>query len=223
MKDSYPVNINDLTINSENSAKLLRIEIDNRLPFEKHISTLCNKASNQLNAIGRIQKFMGFKEKEVLLNSFVYSNFNYCPLVWHFCSSKSLYKIEKIQERALRLLHNDFASDYAELLKKSGKATMEIKRLRCLALEIFKTVNNLNPYYMKEIFSQTVNLTHIPLDINFNQNNTTKYGSNSLRSLGPHIWNSLPSEIKKETDYKKLKNYKNDWFGFKCKCSFLYT
>ena len=101
MKDSYPLNINDLTINSENSVKLLGIETDNRLSIEKHISTLCDKTSNQLNTIGRIQKFMGFKEKEVLLNSFVYSNFNYWPLVWHFCSSKSLYKIEKIQERAL--------------------------------------------------------------------------------------------------------------------------
>ena len=57
-------------------------------------------------------------KKEVLLNSFVYSNFNYCPLVWHFCSSKSLYKIEKVQERGLRLLHNDFASDYVELLNQ---------------------------------------------------------------------------------------------------------
>ena len=42
---------------------------------------------------------------------------------------------------------------------------MEIKRLRCLALEIFKTVNNLNPYYMKKIFSKTTYLTHRPLDI----------------------------------------------------------
>ena len=113
MKDSYPLNINGLTTNSENSVKLLRIEIDSKLSFKKHISTLCNKASNQLNAIGRIQEFMGFKGKEVLLNGFAYSNFNYCPLVWHFCSSKSLYKIEKIQERALLLLHNEFASDYA--------------------------------------------------------------------------------------------------------------
>ena len=61
--------INGLTINSKNSIKLLGIEIDS---FEQHISTLCNKASNQLNAIGRIQKFMRFKEKEV-------------PLAWHFC------------------------------------------------------------------------------------------------------------------------------------------
>ena len=149
MKDSYPLNINDLTINSENRVKLLDIEIDKKLSCEQHISALCNKASNQLNAIGRIQKFMGFKEKEVLLNSFVYSNFNYCPLIWHFYSSKFLYKIKKIQELALRLLHNNFARDYAKLLKKSGMATMEIKHLQCLAPEIFKTVNNVNPYYMK--------------------------------------------------------------------------
>ena len=96
---------------------------------------------------------------------------------------------------------------------------MEIKRLRCLALEIFKTVNNLNPYYKKEIFSKTANLTHTPLDINFKQNNTIKYESNSLRSLGPHIWNFLLSEIKAQTDYKKFKNCMNDWFGLKCKCN----
>ena len=111
---------------------------------------------------------MDFKEKEVL-NSFVHSNFNYCPLVWQFYSSKSLYKIEKIQERAFRLVHNDFASDYAELLKKSGKATMEAKYLPCLPLEIFKTVTNLHPYYMKEFFSKTTNLTYRHLDISLNR------------------------------------------------------
>ena len=85
MKDSHPLNITDLTINSENCVKLLGIKIDNKLSFKKHISTFYNKASTQLNAIGRIQKWMSFKKKKVLHYSFVYSNFNYCPLVWHFC------------------------------------------------------------------------------------------------------------------------------------------
>ena len=54
MKDSYPLNINDLRSNFENSIKFLGIEIDNTLSFEQHIFTLSNKASNQLNVIGRI-------------------------------------------------------------------------------------------------------------------------------------------------------------------------
>ena len=76
MKDSNSLNIKQEVINSENCVKLLGVEIDYKLSFEKHISTLVKKVSNQLNAISRMQKFMGFKEKEILLNSFVFSNFN---------------------------------------------------------------------------------------------------------------------------------------------------
>ena len=77
MKDSYRLNIYQGAINPENCVKLLEVETDNELSFEKEISTLGKKASNQLNPISRIQKFMGFKEKEILLNSFVYSNLSY--------------------------------------------------------------------------------------------------------------------------------------------------
>ena len=82
---------------------------------------------------------------------------------------------------------------------------MEIKRLQCLALEILKTVNKLNRYYMKEIFPKTTNLTHRPLDMIFNQNNTTKYRNNSLRGLGPHIWNYLPIKTKRKRSLEKLR------------------
>ena len=88
MKDFFSLNIKKEVINSENCVKLFEAEIENEHSFKKHISTLVKKSSNQLNAISRIQKFTGFKKKEILLNSFVYSNFNDCPLVWHFCSAK---------------------------------------------------------------------------------------------------------------------------------------
>ena len=64
MKDSYSLNINQELINSENSVKLFGVEIDNKLSFEKHISTLVKKASNQLNAISRIQQFMGLRKNK---------------------------------------------------------------------------------------------------------------------------------------------------------------
>ena len=78
-------------------------------------------------------------------------------------------KIEKILERALRIPYNESTSDYHEstsdynqLLHKSSKASMEVKRLRNLALEIFNTLNHMNPEYMKDIFHETTNLTHRP-------------------------------------------------------------
>ena len=51
---------------------LLRVEIDNELNFSNHISSICKKAGNKINAISRIQGFLSQKEKRVLINTFVY-------------------------------------------------------------------------------------------------------------------------------------------------------
>ena len=78
---------------------------------------------------------------------------------------------------------------------------MQVKQLPWPAVEKFRTVNNLNPYYTKKIFSKNTNLTHRLLDINLKQSNNAKNGINTPRSLGPHILNSFPTKIKKETEY----------------------
>ena len=48
------LNINVVELTMELSVELLGIEIDNKLNFEKHISNICKKASNQVNAIYRL-------------------------------------------------------------------------------------------------------------------------------------------------------------------------
>ena len=62
----------------------------------------------------------------------------YYPLAWHFCSKSSQIKKEKNQHRSLKLITNDYNSDYKFLPNETGNLTMEIKRLRTLALEILK-------------------------------------------------------------------------------------
>ena len=168
------------------SVKLLGIEIDNTLNFEKHISNICKKASNELNAICRLQTFIGHKEKAII-NTFVHSNFNYGCLIWHFSSKKSQNKVEKIHERSLKFLSNDYLSSYAELLEKSTSVSMETKRLRTMVYEIFKTLNNLNPVFMKDIFHYSPNVTRKKHNLYIHTQNTTKFGNKSLRAFGANI------------------------------------
>ena len=104
--------IESTKIETKSAVKLLGITIDNKINFEEHISELYKKASMQLNAINRLHRFMGKEQKEALINSFIFPNFNYFPLVWHFCSCKSSQKIEKIQPHCLRIIYNHYSSDY---------------------------------------------------------------------------------------------------------------
>ena len=107
LKNSCELLIDNHNIDSENSVTLLDIEIDDKLNFEKYVTALCQKASCQLNALSRIHKYNEFQEIKILLDSFIFSNFNYCPLVWHICSTVLSQKIEKIEEHALTLLYHD--------------------------------------------------------------------------------------------------------------------
>ena len=84
---------------------------------------------------------------------------------------------------------------------------MEVKRLRTLGLEVFKTLNNLNPAFMEEIFHRTKWLTHRSNNIQVNVHKKAKYGDKSLRTLGPQIWNSLPEQMKAETNFIKFREY----------------
>ena len=109
------VEIENEKINSTPSVKLLGVHIDDKLNFNEHINKMCKSAGNQLNPMIRLKSSLGLKEKEVLVNSFIYSNFNYCPLVWMLSHKKSLEKIESLHKRALRFLLNDHVSSYEQL------------------------------------------------------------------------------------------------------------
>ena len=63
------------------------------------------------------------------------------------------------------MTHNDYHSDYEKLLKISGTSTTQVKRIKQLAIEIFKTVNNLNPDFMKNMFTSKQNAQIRPHDL----------------------------------------------------------
>ena len=106
--------------------------IDEKLNFSEHVSSLCNKAAGQLNALSHISKYIDDYSRKIIYNSFIMSNFTYCVPVWHFCGKVNNGKIEKINERALRILFNDFTSSYKELLDLSNSDTVLLARLKIL-------------------------------------------------------------------------------------------
>ena len=202
------------------SVGLLGIQIDDKINSNLHISNICTSAANQLNALIRLKRFLGFKEKRILINSYFMANFNYCPLIWMFSSVSSLKKIENLQKRAIKFLYNDYEISYEELLLKSDIATMNVNRLRILCNEIYKTINSLNPEFMRDLFSsrETSRLGRekYMLNLNIPVHNQVTFGSKSLRVFGPKVWNSLAYHIKSSENLESFKMIIKHWNGTRC-------
>ena len=116
-KETINLTINGAEIKGQNSVTLLRFEIDNELNFNNHISNICKMAWNKMNYISGIHSFLGQNEYKALVNTFVYSNFNYWSFVWYFSTKKSTNEIEKMQERSLKLFYNNATDTYVGLFK----------------------------------------------------------------------------------------------------------
>ena len=88
------VTVENISLPSSETMKVLGIDIDDRLTFDSHISNMCIKAGRQLNVLQRLRGSLDQDSRMAIYKSFIMSNFNYCPLIWMFTSKTSLSKLE---------------------------------------------------------------------------------------------------------------------------------
>jgi len=175
--------IGDATITCEKVVKLLGIDIDYKLNFDTHIQGLCKKAATQINILKRVGRNLSVKNKLLIFHTFVLSNFNFCPMTWHFCSETNIKKMEKIQERAIRFIYNDYSTQYIDLLQKVDLPSLQIRRIRSMAIETFKIINEISPPLLNDLIvkrQSTINFRYTNI-LQIPQVRTTTYGKNSFR------------------------------------------
>ena len=103
-QQSLSILVQDNTILSDKTKKAMGVTLDNRLKIDKHVSSLCIKASRQIIALKRISNYLDENCRILIFKSFISSNFSYCPVFRLFCGKTNLNKLEKLQERALPLV-----------------------------------------------------------------------------------------------------------------------
>ena len=104
------INVEGNQLSSSKSEELLGILTDHKLTFENHLLNIVQKVNQKLHALARISKYMPRKKLRIIMKAFVSSQFAYCPLIWMFHSRQINHKINKLHERALRIVYNDHFS-----------------------------------------------------------------------------------------------------------------
>ena len=116
--------------------------------------------------------------------------------------------INRLHERALRLFYDDLTSSFEELLNKDRSFTIHQRNIQTLALEIFKTKNNLNPEFMKDIFVEKRDSGYeLRENTGLEAMNirTVHRGEDTLRYLGCKIWKLVPESIKQSISVEQFK------------------
>ena len=75
----------------ENSKEevVLGITIDNKLTFDSHVKSICQKAVQKLSLLSRISSYLKTNKNGRLFKSMAKSQISYCPLEWMFCSQNA--------------------------------------------------------------------------------------------------------------------------------------
>ena len=213
-----------MTIMSEEKVKLLGIHIENRINFDNHISQLCKKAGRKLHALTRVFKYMVISQRKLIANAFIMSQFSYCPLIWMFWMFHSRaigHRINRIPERTLRLIYpNQHQITFKELLEKNKTVSIHQRNLQTLATEIYKAKNKISPEVVNSLFeftSKNYNLRNESI-LKRNRYFSVHYGSESLVSLAPKIWELVPESIREVKTLSIFKSKTKAWTTDKCPC-----
>ena len=97
-----------------------KMEIGRNLNFDGHVFSLRHKAGRKLVVLARLSKFTSFRQKRILMKTFVESQFGNCPLIWVFHIRNVNSKINNLQERSLRIVYDDYVTSFEDLLKKGN-------------------------------------------------------------------------------------------------------
>ena len=220
IREVHCIKIGQQLIANSKTEKVLGVNFDNRLNFEYHIKKICKKASQKLYALSRISNFMSCNQRKIIMNAFISSQFNYCPLVW-MCHSRSLNtQINNIHHRALSIVYRDHTSSFETLLKKYGSISIHHRNIQLLATEIFKTLNNLSPSIMSEIckLKRTTYALRTGTCLQAISPRITTYGFDRVSYLAPKIWNLVPNEIKRCKTLNSFRHSIKNWKPTACPC-----
>ena len=198
--------------------ELLGINIDKNLNFNGHITNLCKKAIQKLHALARISKYLNEDKLKILRKTFVQSQFNYCPLVWMFHNRTLNNKINKLHEKALRIVYGNDNSSFQKLLNRDNSITIHHRNLQ--RLEMYKINNHISPLPMQELFAEKINTYELRKMRCWESSNvrTVRYGTETIRYRGPKIWELVPKVIKESKSLREFKEYITKWKPEGCTC-----
>ena len=203
--------LDDRPIEHKDSTKLLGVHIDEMLTWDNQIKHISSKVSNGLRMLYLARKLTDNQETlKTIYYSLVQPYFDYCDVVWGDCSKTRADKLQKLQNRAARIITRaDYSIRSSDVLNTLEWSNLEERRKRHLLVTMFKIFNDDCPTYLREQFHRTSEIH----DYNLRGSNydlqlplpKTDFLKRSFSYRGAIAWKQLSNDTREMGDLTSFK------------------
>ena len=187
------------------------------MSMDVHIKKVVQSLNSNLFKIGKIRRYLDKKTCAIIINGLCTSRLDYCNSLLYGLPKKSLDPLQKMQNRAARMLTYSRKYDHITPILRSLHWLPIEKRITFKVLLItFKALHNLAPEYLSELLHW-----YTPDGYQLRSGNqcllrkpsfeTKSFGFRRFEYAAPFLWNDLPIELKRiestDTFAKALKTH----------------
>ena len=193
--------INENNLDMIGSNKYIGLQIDSELKWREHVTFAIGKISRAMGMLKYATKYLPLEIVKNLYTSIDEPHFRNCCSVRGCCGETLLDKLQKLQNRAARIVTNSsYDASSLPLIGSLGWLTI-IEMIEFeTATTVYKSLHGLAPEYMQSMFmklseysSRSLRNTNTDLRM---PSFTTSYGERSFSYRGVTVWNKLSTKIK---------------------------
>ena len=98
------IELGEAEIKRVEKSKTLGVIIDEHLTWKNQVDSIRKKVSKGIAMLRRMKEYVSISTLIKVYNAIILSHFDYCSLVWDECADYLLTKLQKLQNRAARII-----------------------------------------------------------------------------------------------------------------------
>ncbi len=203
------LSVGDADIHPSMSARNIGVIFDKTMSMEVQVNAMTKSCHYQLRKISKIRNFLPYEARVSVVHAFISSKLDYCNGLLYGIPQNLVYKLQKIQNTAARLVLGGHKYDHVTPLLMKLHWLPVTKRIEFKILSmVFKAVHGTAPLYLQELIEKDEHTglrSASKLCLKVPKTNQKTYGDRSFKKAGPTLWNKLPINVRMCERYDSFK------------------
>lgn len=191
--------------------KYLGFIVNDRMKMKSHVDYISKKVAKKIGFIARINRKLPIQQRILLYKSIVAPHLEYCPTVLFMCGENEMQRLQKLQNRAMRIIIRCHRTTSIKLMLDAlGWLSVKQRIIYQTMIYVFRIKHKIHPPCMTDAVKYVGdgNTRHLRNEKDFRIERVKKQSTKKMVfHHGLELFNKLPSDIKNEnniTTFKRL-------------------